>query len=233
MRRFSFLSITLALLLGLANGAWAEPGGETASKSKPAKRQVSIVRQENGGIVERLELPVPPGAADQDRIPATPEEWLARMIDPSRNGLVLKQPKYLAAWLDAVTEPRFMTALASVARDTATYPNTLNRLLDPATARHWVEFIDPEIFMRWVAAGMDPRLYQAVFQHMFDPSKHLRWATYTANAGGHEGNEAALARQSDARAVDAAPASAGVWWQLPARESGANPWLVNSRGYRY
>lgn len=222
----------MVLLSGLAGGVWAEPVVDNALKSKLAKRQVSIVKQQDGSVVERLELPVPLGVANQEPIPATPEEWLARMIDPTRNGLILKHPKYLAEWLDAVTEPRFMTALASVALDTATYPNTLNRLRDPATTRNWVEFIDPEIFMRWVAAGMDPRLYQAVFQHMFDPNKYLRWATYTANAG-QAGNGATLAKQSGGRAADAAPSSPGAWWLLPARESSANPWLANSRGERY
>lgn len=232
MRIFNFLSIALVLLLGLTGGVWAEPAAEITLKSKSLKRQVSIVRQQDGSVIERLELPMPSGAADQERIPATPEEWLARMIDPSRNGLILKHPKHLAAWLDAVTEPRFMTALASVARDTATYPNTLNRLLDPATARNWVEFIDPEIFMRWLATGMDPRLYQAVFQQMFDPNKYLRWATYTANAG-QDGTGAALIKQGGASAADATPSSTGAWQQLPRRESNANPWLTNNRGYRY
>jgi len=59
-------------------------------------------------------------------MPGTPAEWLARMIDPTRNGLIVKRPQLFAEWLDAVTEPRVMTALATLVLDPETYPRTLN-----------------------------------------------------------------------------------------------------------
>jgi len=207
-------------LLGLAWGARAESGADFAQKKRPVKLSVNVVKQKDGSVIDRLNLSTLSGANRDEGVPGTPAEWLARMIDPTRNGLVVKHPQLLAEWLDAVTEPRFMTALATVALDPGTYPRTLNRLADPATARNWAEFVDPEVFMRWVAAGMDPRLYQAVFQHMFDPKKYLRWAAYP--------DYPQIGAMPTAEANNVAQA----WLQLPAREPRANPWLTNSNAYR-
>jgi hypothetical protein len=211
-------------LSGLAWSVHAESGADLAQRKKPAKLSVNIVKQKDGSIIERLDLSTLPGGNREEGIPTTPNEWLARMIDPTRNGLVVKHPQLLAEWLDAVTEPRFMTALATVATDPGTLPRTLNRLADPATARNWAEFVDPEVFMRWVAAGMDPRLYQAVFQHMFDPKKYLRWANYA----GYPQTDVGTASESGGTAQNA-PA----WMQLPNRDSRTNPWLASSNAYRY
>jgi hypothetical protein len=180
---FATRPVSVLCLVGLAWGAYAESGGDLAQQKKPSKFSVNIIKQKDGSVIERLDLSVLPSSIRDEGLPSTPAEWLARMIDPTRNGLVVKRPQLLAEWLDAVTEPRFMTALATMAMDPGTFPGTLNRLTDPATASNWAAFVDPEVFMRWVAAGMDPRLYQAVFQHMFDPKKYLRWATYLGNPG--------------------------------------------------
>lgn len=230
-----FRLIAVLLLFGWAWSTRADPGEDWAQKRKSAKPGINVVRQKDGSIIERLDALALPGAVRDERVPVTPEEWLSRMIDPTRNGLILKHPKLFAEWLNAVTEPRFMTALATVALDPSSYPRTLNHMLDPAAARNWAEFIDPEIFMRWVAAGMDPELYQAVFQHMFNPDKYLRWAAYPGNPRG----EAIASRETSQNALvararsgdDASPSRS--WLQLPARKPGANPWLLNSNTYRY
>jgi hypothetical protein len=231
--------IAALLLLGLACVVQAEPAGELTLKKKPAKLSINIVKQKDGTIIERLDLSAMPAASRDDGVPGTPNEWLARMIDPTRNGLVVKRPQLLAEWLDAVTEPRFMTALATVAMDPSTYPKTLNRMADPATARNWSEFIDPEVFMRWAAAGMDPRLYQAVFQHMFDPRKYLRWANYLGysrnDAPGAPDRGNAMPNVSDAYAKPAISTQIDeqAWMQLSTREPKSNPWLAGSNTYRY
>lgn len=226
----------MLLLVGLSCFARADAGADALEKRKPAKPAVISIKQKDGSVIERLDLTALPGSLKDDHMPASPEEWLSRMLDPTRNGLILKQPKRFAEWLDAVTEPRFMTALATVALDPNSYPKTFNRLLDPATARNWAGIVDPEVFLRWMAAGMDPALYQAVFQHMFDPNKFLRWATYP----GYPLLEAPRARTASPneqagrnRPTGETATAGGAWSSLPARESVANPWLVNSATYRY
>ena len=217
------------LSLGVVKAGLAEVGVDAAQTRKPVRLSVSVVKQKDGSMVDRLDLSVLPASSRDGRIPSTPAEWLDRMIDPTRNGLILRQPHLFAEWLDAVTEPQFMTALATVALDPETYPKTLNRLVDPATARNWSEFMDPQVLMRWMAAGMDPKVYQAVFQHMFDPKKYLRWATAQP---GNNAWSAVVPPAPDESEVRKSP-DHQQWMQMPVREPRENPWLANNRSYRY
>lgn len=114
-------------------------------------------------------------AAGPADLPATPEAWLAKMLDGRKNGTAFKDPEAFAAWLDAVTEPRFMTALAAVAVDPATYPKALSDAVDPATARNWAEFTDPQLYLRWMLASGTPSFQQAIIHKMTDPAKLRRW----------------------------------------------------------
>lgn len=114
-------------------------------------------------------------AADPADLPATPEAWLAKMLDGRKNGAAFKDPEAFAAWLDAVTEPRFMTALATAAVDPATYPKALSDAIDPATARNWAEFTDPQLYLRWMLASGTPSFQQAIIRKMTDPAKMNRW----------------------------------------------------------
>lgn len=229
-------TICLYLVLGILGLVWADSGEDAALKKKTFRPVISSHKLEDGRIVERLDLAIHADVINEDHIPATPEAWLSRMLDPTRNGLVLKQPKLFAQWLDAVTEPRFMTALATMAMDPNSYPRTLNRLIDPATARNWAELIDPEVFMRWVVAGMDPALYQTVFQHMFDPNKYLRWATSPRNQSvADTATREVNLNEQDGRHRSGSDAvmAAETWRQLPAGDLPANPWLSHRNTYRY
>lgn len=195
----------------------------------PAKLSIQVVTRADGSVIDRLTLPgsAKPGssksASKQGGIPASPEAWLARMMDPTKNGLAVKNPELFAEWLDAVTEPRFMTALASVAIAPEAYTNTLGKMVDPATVHNWVEFADPQIGLRWMAAGLDPRFYQAIFKRLTDSGKLRRWGLYPASL-----ENASLSADREAPDV-----RSQVWLQLPSREHKANPWLINSVNYRY
>jgi hypothetical protein len=65
-------------------------------------------------------------------------------------------PQILKEWLDAVTEPRFMTALASVAMEPGVTAKSMNRPIDPALVRNWAEFVDPHLYLRWMASAWIP-----------------------------------------------------------------------------
>ena len=229
--------IGVLLLMGLAWGVRAETVGELSQKRKPPKLTVNVVKQQDGSIIERLDMSTLSGQTRDEGIPTTPAEWLARMIDPTRQGLVVKRPQLFAEWLDAVTEPRFMTAVATVVLDPGTYPKTLSRLADPAAARNWAEFVDPELFMRWMAVGLDPKLYQAVFRHMADPKKYLRWAAFTNNLQSSPAWPSTAAvgtgTQPPASGSSASnPISAQEWLQLPTQDLKINPWLAHTNPYR-
>jgi len=201
---------------------------------RPVKRVTETVVRPDGLVVDRLVEFNPAKSLHQDSrhsdIPATPEAWLARMLDPSKNGLVVKHPELLAEWLDAVSEPRFMTALASVAMTPETYANSLGKMVDPATARNWAEFADPQILLRWMKVGTNPAFYQAVFDKMTDSGKLRRWGVYPA-ASGINSAKAESKRVTYGR--DVKTARDDEWVQLPMRESNGNPWLLNTVNYRY
>ncbi len=107
--------------------------------------------------------------------PATPEAWLNRMLDAKRNGAAFKDPEAFTQWLDAVTEPRFMTALAAVAANPTTYPRILSDAIDPAAVRNWAEFTDPRLYLRWMLASGNPVFQRAIISKLSDPAKYKRW----------------------------------------------------------
>jgi hypothetical protein len=208
----------------------------SAAQNSLAKLNVQSVLRADGYVVDRLvaveaDRPASDGITTQHRsVPDTPEAWLARMIDPTKNGLAMKQPELFAAWLDAVTEPRFMTALASIAVMPETYSHSISKLADPGTAKNWAEFADPRLYLRWMAAGVDPRFYQGIHDRMTHDGKMQRWGAYLGS------------RDSMTRAIDPYRGGAGratstsngeAWKQLPARTFNGNPWLSNSLNYRY
>lgn len=196
----------------------------------------------DGSVVDRLAMhnsaksSAHPGVLSREILPDSPEAWLARMLDPTRNGLVVKHPELFAEWLDAVTEPRFMTALASVALTPETYANTLGKMVDPAAVRNWAEFADPQIYMRWMAAGLDPRFYQAVFNRMTDSDKLRRWGLYSSGMHNTSYEKAVkpinTPATSSAKRIPVSPA-AQDWMLLPVSASKSNPWLTNGLNYRY
>jgi len=203
------------------------------------KPTIQAVVHADGSVVDRLKLPnsAKPATAKSrhspDMMPDSPEAWLARMMDPTRHGLVVKHPELFAEWLDAVTEPRFMTALASVALTPETYSNTLGKMVDPATVRNWAEFADPQIFLRWMAAGLDPNFYQAVFNRMTETGKLQRWGLYSTGVNNvrYEKTQKSLGVESGKR-LTSTPA-AQDWIQLSARDNKANPWLTQNLNFRY
>lgn len=125
-----------------------------------------------------LSLLAPLGSAAAGPVQATPEAWLEQMLDGRRNGVAFKDPSAFAEWLDAITEPRFMSALATASLDPNTYPKALSDAMDPATARNWSEFTDPQLYLRWMLASTSPSFQQAIVSRLTDPAKMKRWVEF-------------------------------------------------------
>ncbi len=167
-----------ALLMGTNSVAYSAPQA-TIDAQWSARIGVTVVTQPDGKVIERLAMNSAAAARQAAVVaPDSPEAWLEFMLDSTRNGQAFKNPKLIAEWLDAVTEPRFMTALATVVFSPGTYPRVLGRLVDPATVHNWAEFMDPNLFLSWMAAGLDPRFSEAIYLRMANPQKYLRWAAY-------------------------------------------------------
>ncbi|MBI5330971.1 MAG: OmpA family protein [Betaproteobacteria bacterium] len=116
-------------------------------------------------------------AADAKKAtPKTPDEWLARMTDMTRNLSAFKDPKVFVPWTNAVTEPSFYIAMANGMVDPGSWLNMMNSAAHPDAVRNVVQFADPNIYLKWGAAGMDPAFYTALLTQLSDPGKAMRWA---------------------------------------------------------
>lgn len=114
--------------------------------------------------------------AAKNATPKTPEEWLARMTDFTRNMSAFKDPKVFLPWSNAVSEPGFYVAMMNGMMDPGGWLNMMNSAAHPDAVRNLVQFADPNIYLRWSAASLDPNFYTALLTQMSDPGKLMRWA---------------------------------------------------------
>ena len=114
-------------------------------------------------------------AAAKTATPQTPEEWLARMTDFSRNLSAFKDPKSFVPWANAITEPSFYVAMANGMMDPGGWLNMMNTAAHPDAVRNLLAFADPAIYLKWTAAGLDPNFLTAVLTQLSDPGKLMRW----------------------------------------------------------
>lgn len=114
-------------------------------------------------------------AAAKSAQPQTPEEWLARMTDFTRNLSAFKDPKTFVPWANAVTEPSFYIAMANGMMDPGGWLNMMNSAAHPDAVRNLLAFADPAIYLKWTAAGLDPNFLTALLTQLSDPGKLMRW----------------------------------------------------------
>lgn len=224
-----------ALLLSLMTfavslAAQGASGSDHAAKAaRPAKLTVKNVRQKDGSVMLRLTLPNKMARARTGHSATELPQTLAESdLAPPVNKM--------DQWLDAVTEPRVMSALAAIALEPSVEAKGLAQNVDPTKVRNWTEFVDPQLYLRWLAGGMEPRFGQAIHNRAtmtrpgwpafpiqfpvpqeFQPGAPLK-ATLWSNAleqgaGGH--------------------AAVQEWLKLSLPDPRSNPWLGPSQHYRY
>ena len=114
-------------------------------------------------------------AAAKNETPKSPEEWLARMTDFSRNLSAFKDPKSFVPWTNAVSEPGFYIAMANGMMDPGGWLNMMNTAAHPDAVRNLLAFADPAVYLKWSAASLDPNFYTALLTQLSDPGKLMRW----------------------------------------------------------
>jgi hypothetical protein len=119
--------------------------------------------------------PAAPGAA-APATPTTPEGWLNRMTDFTRNQSAFKDPRIFVPWFQAVTEPSFYNAMGYGMLDPAGWTRMMNSMVQPGAYSNMMQWSDPSVYMKWLAASMDPNFYTALITQMTDPGKIMRWA---------------------------------------------------------
>lgn len=223
------LLITFGFSLG-ARGADAVPvGAIKVNSGKPAKLAVRQVRQKDGSVVARLEMP--------KKLDRTGKGHPAPTLPPNlAEAEPMQSPRKIDQWLDAVTEPRVMSALATVAVGPSLEPRSLAQNIDPAKVRNWTEFVDPELYLRWMAGGTDPRFGQAI--HNRPPMASPRWPVFPIQfpvpPEFQPGAPLKPTLWSNALEEGAGgQAASQEWLKLPMPDPKANPWLKASQHYRY
>lgn len=113
--------------------------------------------------------------AARHAVPTTVEGWVARMADFTRNASAFKDPKVFLPWSNAVTEPSFYVAMVNSMMDPGSWLNMMNSIAHPDAVRNLTEFADPNIYMKWATASLDPNFYTALLTQTSDPGKLMRW----------------------------------------------------------
>lgn len=128
-------------------------------------------------IASMLVAAAPVAFADDaaPNIPQTPEAWLQRMTDFTKNMSAYKDPKVFVPWLNAVTEPGFYTTMGNQMMDPGNWLNMMVSMTMPGTYSNFAQWADPNIYMKWLAASLDPNFYTAVLTQLTDPGKLMRW----------------------------------------------------------
>ena len=142
--------ITLALGVLMAQGAFAN-----GTQASPAPQ---------------------PNPAAAHNIPQTPEQWLERMTDFTRNASAYRDPKVFVPWSNAVTEPGFYTQMGVNMMEPNNWYRMFGSMMDPRSLTNYMQFADPNMYAKWMAASMDPNFYTALMTQWADPGKMMRWA---------------------------------------------------------
>jgi outer membrane protein OmpA-like peptidoglycan-associated protein len=119
--------------------------------------------------------------AAKNTTPTTPEGWLNRMTDFTRNMSAFRDPKVFVPWSNAVTEPGFYVAMMNGMMDPGGWLNMMNSMAHPDAVRNYLQFTDPNILLKWTAATMDPNFSMALLSQLSDPGKLMRWAMLPAD----------------------------------------------------
>ncbi len=109
-------------------------------------------------------------------IPQTSQQWLERMTDFTRNASAYRDPKVFVPWFNAVTEPSFYSQMGINMMEPGNWYKMFGSMMDPRSLANYMKFADPEMYMKWLAASMDPNFYTAMMAPMIDPGKYMRWA---------------------------------------------------------
>jgi outer membrane protein OmpA-like peptidoglycan-associated protein len=108
--------------------------------------------------------------------PKSPEEWMTRMTDFTRNASAFRDPRVFVPWSQAITEPGFYVTAMKGAMEPGGWLNMMNSMANPAAVQNYMAFGDPNLYLRWMQAGMDPAFYTALMTQFSDPGKMMRWA---------------------------------------------------------
>jgi hypothetical protein len=108
-------------------------------------------------------------------VPQTSQQWLERMTDFTRNMSAYRDPKVFVPWANAVTEPGFYSTMGINMMDPGNWYRMTGSMMDPRSLANYMQFAEPDMYMKWMAASLDPNFYTALMTQLLDPGKMMRW----------------------------------------------------------
>lgn len=103
------------------------------------------------------------------------QRFADRCTDFTTNSWAFKAPRNFLKWLDVFTDPAIYIEFAGRSLDPQSYVRSLSTILDPGTAKNYLEWTNPEIPAKWAKAAAEPEFYTAVNTILFDPGRLMRW----------------------------------------------------------
>ena len=113
-----------------------------------------------------------PAAADA---PKSADQWVNRMTDFTQNASTFKDPAQFAAWSNAMTDPSMVTAMGTQMIEPGNMLRSMTTMMQPSTTGSYMQFMDPNVAMRWGGAMMNPMFATQMATQMADPGKMMRW----------------------------------------------------------
>lgn len=230
--------IVLMMVFSLNAQAEVTPAGASRKAGKAATPVTKLVKQKDGSVVVRLAMPTKPVQSRNAKTTSHVATMQGATVPTIGGGTSERAVPDIKEWLDAVTEPKFMTALATVAMEPGVTARAMNKPIDPALVRNWAEFIDPNLYMRWMAAGVDSRYNQAILKQApgsLTPH-HAGLIPINIVVPGFAQAGVPLKPTLWSQAFGDGPSvqeAAQEWLKLPMPDPKANPWLSGSLNYRY
>lgn len=116
-----------------------------------------------------------PQAATPVAAPKSAEQWVGRMTDFTQNASAFKDPAQFAAWSNAMTDPSMVAAMGTQMMEPGNLLRSMTTMMQPGTTGNYMQFMDPNMYMRWGGAMMNPMWYTQMATSMADPGKMMRW----------------------------------------------------------
>lgn len=120
-------------------------------------------------------------AADATPAPGTNEALAQKMLDPTQNASAFKDPQAFLAWANSMSNPAASAAVAQMGMDPTTYLRMLSGMMNPAALQNYMQFTDPSMAMKWMAAGIDPRTMGSMAGMAANPAMYGNWMQAPVN----------------------------------------------------
>lgn len=122
-----------------------------------------------------LPFPVVQPQAAAPAAPNSADQWVGRTTDFTQNAAIFQNPAQFAAWTNAMTDPSMVAAMGTQMIEPGNMLRSMTTMMQPSTTGSYMQFMDPNVSMRWAGAMMNPMYATQMATSMADPGKMMRW----------------------------------------------------------